>query len=336
MRLGTVGVAGMALVVAALGLSGCSADSPQSATSTDPQPPADTTGTGAAVLDANFADPDVLEVDGVYYAYATNDNNRNVQLASSTDLLEWTVLPDALPDLPSWIIPGKTWAPEVTEITPGSFAMYFTATNFQPTLQCIGVATATDPAGPFTVQGDKMLICPADEGGAIDASTAMIDGTLQLLWKNDGNCCSLDTWLQATPLSADGLSTAGGTTKLIMQTEEWEGDLVEAPTLVDRGDQLVLLYSANAYSDDRYAVGAATAPTLGGPWLKEPAPILSTENSDGAYRGPGGQDLVVGPDGADYLAFHGWDANYTYRALYVAPVEWDGDIPQLANAASTP
>ncbi|HEV7950405.1 MAG TPA: glycoside hydrolase family 43 protein [Glaciihabitans sp.] len=327
MRLGTAATAGAALVVAALALSGCTTESTPQTT----EPTADATGAGSPVLNANFADPDVLKVDGVYYAYATNDNNRNVQIASSTDLLEWEVLPDALPELPSWIIPGKTWAPEVTQIAPGSFAMYFTATNFQPALQCIGVATATDPAGPFTVQGDGMLICPPDEGGAIDASTAIIDGTLQLLWKNDGNCCSLDTWLQATPLSPDGLSITGETTKLIMQTEEWEGDLVEAPTLIERGDQLVLLYSANSYGDDRYAVGAATAPSLAGPWTKEPEPILSTSGSDGVYRGPGGQDLVVGPDGADYMVFHGWDADYTYRAMYVAPIEWDGNIPRLAK-----
>ncbi|WP_235929017.1 glycoside hydrolase family 43 protein [Marisediminicola senii] len=322
--------AGAAILVAALALTGCAAAAPNapapSASSTD----AAGAGGPSPVLDANFADPDLLEVGGVYYAYATNDNNRNVQVASSTDLIEWETLPDALPDLPNWVIPGKTWAPEVTEIAPGSYAMYFTATNFQPSLQCIGVATATDPAGPFEVQGDEMLICPPDEGGAIDAGTAMIDGTLQLLWKNDGNCCSLDTWLQATPLSADGLTVAGDTVKLVMQTEAWEGNLVEAPTLVDRGEQLVLLYSANNYGDDSYAVGAATAPSLAGPWTKEPEPILSTENTDGLYRGPGGQDLVVGPDGADYLAFHGWDADYTYRAMYVAPVEWDGDIPRLA------
>ena len=302
----------------ALVVSGCSSTPQQVA----PAP-------GTPALNANFADPDVVEVDGTYFAYATNDNNRNVQVASSNDLFEWEVLPDALPDLPNWVIPGKTWAPEVTKLDDGTFVMYFTATNFAPTLQCIGVATAIDPAGPFTVQGDAMLICPEDEGGAIDASTVVIDDVLHLVWKNDGNCCGLDTWIQAAPLSPDGLNVAGDPVRMLKQTQAWEGALIEAPTIVTRGSRLVMLYSANFYGDDRYAVGAATADSMVGPWTKELDPILSTEGSAGIYRGPGGQDLVLGLDGTDYIVFHGWDNAYTYRALHVAEVEWDTDIPRV-------
>ena len=316
-------LAGVSVAVTTVfAVSGCATAAEQSA------PPA-SVAAGAPVLNANFADPDVVEVDGTYFAYATNDNNRNVQVASSTDLLDWEVLPDALPDLPSWVIPGKTWAPEVTKLDDDSFVMYFTATNFAPTLQCIGVATARDPAGPFTVQGDAMIICPEDEGGAIDASTVVIDDVLYLVWKNDGNCCDLDTWIQAATLSDDGLSVTGDPIRMLKQTEDWEGNLIEAPTIVSRGSGLVMLYSANSYGDDRYAVGAASAASINGPWVKERVPILSTEGSGGLYRGPGGQDLVFGPNGKDYLVFHGWDKDYTYRGLHVAEAEWHADIPRV-------
>ena len=283
----------------------------------------------APVIDRNFPDPDVLESGGTFYAYATNDNNRNVQAATSTDLDSWEVqATDVFPDLPSWVIPGKTWAPEVTEIAPGSFVLYFTATNFQPSLQCIGVATATDPLGPFVAVGEGMLICPEDEGGAIDASTFLDDdGTRYLLWKNDGNCCGLDTWLRATPLSPDGLSLAGETIDLIRQTEDWEGELVEAPTLVKRDGTYVLLYSANSYGADLYAVGVATAPALAGPWEKHDGPLLSTPSSGGTLVGPGGQDLVRTADG-DSLVVHGWNASLTVRQMFVLPVEWDGAVPR--------
>ena len=127
---------------------------------------------GNPVLDEDFPDPDVLEVDGTYYAYATNGNGRNVRVATSTDLTSWEVLEaDALPDLPRWVIPGKTWAPEVTQFGPGRFVMYTTTTNFDPALQCIAVATAESPEGPFEVAGDGMLVGPDDEGGANDGST---------------------------------------------------------------------------------------------------------------------------------------------------------------------
>ncbi len=276
------------------------------------------------VLDDDFPDPDLLEVDGTYYAYATNGNNRNVRVATSTDLVTWEEQPDALPDLPTWVIPGKTWAPEVTEIAPGSYALYFTATNYRPTLQCIGVAAATDPLGPFTVVGESMLVCPEDEGGAIDASTFLDeDGTRYLLWKNDGNCCELDTWLQLSPLSADGLTLTAAPTKLVKQDQEWEGNLVEAPTLVREGDTYVLMYSANDYGSDAYTVGYATATAATGPYTKDPEPLLASDDLDGSYLGPGGQDVVEGPDGEDRIVFHSWYGDFTYRAMNTAPLRWE-------------
>ncbi|WP_231554485.1 glycoside hydrolase family 43 protein [Arthrobacter sp. L77] len=278
------------------------------------------------VLDEEFADPDILQVGDTYYAYATEGNRKNVQVATSTDLLEWEQLDaDALPELPSWIIPGKTWAPEVTEVVEGQFVLYFTSTNFEPTVQCIGVATATDPAGPFTVAGDAMLVCPEDEGGAIDASTFVTDEGLNLVWKNDGNCCDKDTWIQTAPLTADGLSLAGPTQKLIRQDLPWEGNLVEAPTVVPRDGGYVLLYSSNDYGGRSYNVGQASAPALEGLWEKAPEPFLTSDSFGGdRYIGPGGQDLAIAPDGQAYLLFHSWDAAVTYRSMHAEPVEWTG------------
>ncbi|GIG28410.1 glycoside hydrolase family 43 protein [Cellulomonas marina] len=302
------------------------------AASASPSPsPSTFTGAGTGpnpVIADDFPDPDVLEVDGVYYAYGTNGNLRNIRAARSTDLVEWETLPDVLPSLPSWVIPGKTWAPEVTEVEPGRYALYFTATNFRPSLQCVGVAVASSPEGPFDVVGDAMLVCPPDEGGAIDASTfRTADGTLHLLWKNDGNCCGLDTWLQTAPLTPDGTALAGPAVKLLKQDQEWEGDLVEAPTVVERDGRLVMLYSANSYGGDQYAIGWASAPALEGPWTKAPEPLLTTDATDRAYIGPGGQDVVVGPDGEDLLVFHSWYDDVSYRGVNVLPLDWEAGEP---------
>ncbi len=311
----------VAAAAALLLLSGCAAQ-PSGEATPEPESPAI-----EPVIDRDFPDPDILEVDGTYYAYATNSATTNVQVATSTDLESWELSrEDALPELPSWIIPGKTWAPEVAEVAPGSYVLYFTATNFRPTYQCIGVATATDPAGPFTVVGEEMLICPPELGGAIDAGTFLDEeGTLHLLWKNDGNCCGLDTWLYLAPLSADGLTLAGEPRRLLMQTEEWEGDLVEAPTLLERDGTFYLFYSANSYGGDEYAIGLATADSLDGEFTKVEGPWLSTEATDGAIRGPGGQDVV---DGGDRMVVHGWDASYTQRGMHVLDLEWQDGMPR--------
>jgi arabinan endo-1,5-alpha-L-arabinosidase len=288
---------------------------------------------GNPVLDQDFPDPDVLEVDGTYYAYATNGNSQNVQVATSTDLTSWEVLTtDALPQLPAWVIPGKTWAPEVTMFGPGRFVMYATTTNFDPTLQCIAAATADSPEGPFTMVGDGMLVCPEDEGGAIDASTFTDDdGSRYLLWKNDGNCCGLDTWLHLAPLSEDGLTLAGEATKLVKQDQEWEGNLVEAPTLVKRDGTYTLLYSCNDYGGDQYKIGYATADSITGPYTKGEEPLYTTDASDGRYIGPGGQDVVVAPDGSDQLVFHSWYGGITYRAMNLVDLTWEGGRPVVGG-----
>jgi len=329
------------LVAAVLVLTaGCSGTAPGSqeesaspaAGAESAAPSAETAGSAAAVgrpvIADDFPDPDVLEVDGTYYAYATNYGRTNVRVATSKDLQEWDLQrTDALPELPGWVIPGKTWAPEVTRREDGTFVMYATATNFSPAVQCIAVATATDPLGPFEVQGEEMLVCPEDLGGAIDASTFVDDdGTTYLLWKNDGNCCGYDTWLYAAPLSEDLMTLAGEPVRLIKQDQAWEGDLVEAPTLVKREGRYVLLYSANAYGGEQYATGYATAEAIEGPWTKHPEPLLSTDLADGEVIGPGGQDVVVAPDGSDVLVFHSWDDAITYRGMHVAPLDWvDGE-----------
>jgi arabinan endo-1,5-alpha-L-arabinosidase len=282
------------------------------------------------VLDADFPDPDVLRTGDSYHAYATNGGGFNVQVATSPDLEEWTpVVGDALPLLPSWALPGKTWAPDVSEPTPGVFVMYFTAANISPQLQCIGVATATAAAGPFTAVGDGPIVCPADEGGAIDPATFTdADGTRYLLWKNDGNCCGLDTWLQIAELSADGTTLVGETTRLLQQDQEWEGDLIEAPTLVGRDGGYTLLYSANGYGGEEYATGYATADELLGPYTKGETPLLSTERSGGRWIGPGGQDVVEGPEG-DAILFHSWDELFIQRGLNLAAIEWDDGVPEV-------
>ncbi len=314
-----LGLAASALLIAVLA-SGCAGDAPAPAPTAEPRI--------APVIDRDFPDPDLLRVDDTWYAYATNDATSNVQVATSTDLVEWQALPDAMPVLPDWVEPGDTWAPEVAQVGDG-FVLYFTGHSRAADLQCIGVATASDPAGPFTAIGDGMLVCPTDEGGAIDATSFVeSDGSRWLLFKNDGNCCRLDTWISAVPLTEDGLALAGEPTRLIHRDQDWEGDLIEAPTIVERDGTYVLLYSANAYNSLDYGIGYATAPALLGPWTKHEGPWISTDTFDFELVGPGGQDVVVDGD-HEYLALHGWDDFLTRRALYLVPLEWNGATPSI-------
>lgn len=307
-------VLGVAIIAA---LTGCTA----------PEVPVekDTDVAVAFALDRDFPDPDVIEVGGVYYGYATQGSDANVQVATSTDLTTWTYLQqDALPELPIWAIEGDTWAPDVAATADG-YVMYFTATSPAAGRQCIGVATASSPEGPFSPAGDEPIVCPAEEGGAIDpASFVDVDGARYLLWKNDGNAIGIDTVIRIAPLSSDGLSLAGEPVALIQQDAAWEGRLVEAPTLVAHDGGYVLFYSANDYNSLDYAIGYATAGSVLGPYSKAPEPLLSTDSSDFAYYGPGGQDVV-----GDSIVFHSWNVEHTFRGLNVAPLVWDSGRPEV-------
>lgn len=71
------------------------------------------------VIDANFPDPCVIQTDDGYYAFATNGNGVNVQVALSSDFASWELLSgtDALPGpFPSWVAESPAvWAPDVIQ-----------------------------------------------------------------------------------------------------------------------------------------------------------------------------------------------------------------------------
>lgn len=290
------------------------------------------------VIPQDFPDPDTLKVGDTYYAYATNAGGANVQVAESRDLVSWRLLGDAMPALPAWADPGFTWAPEVTQAPGGAgFVLYFTARDTRSQRQCIGAATSAAPQGPFQGAGAAPLVCQTDQGGSIDpASFADSDGARYLLWKNDGNCCGLDTWLYIQRLGPDGLSLEGQPARLIKQDQVWEGRLVEAPTLWKHGQTYYLFYSANSYAGVDYAVGYATAAQPLGPYRKHPRPLAASRTSGAVVIGPGGQDLLVGPDGATWLVYHAWDLSLSYRTMNIDRLEWRGDAPVLDGPSTAP
>ncbi|MEV4254563.1 family 43 glycosylhydrolase [Spirillospora sp. NPDC049652] len=292
------------------------------------------------VIDPGFADPDVIKVAGVYYAYGTNDGAASLPVATAPSPTgPWTRRPgDGLARLPAWASAGWTWAPEVVEpAVPGQpFVLYFSARRRDRDIQCVGVATATSPAGPFVpVDGDP-IVCPADLGGAIDPDHHVEpDGTRYLLYKSDALATSA---IWAVKLTPDGLRTAGEPPHRLIARDASDPILVEAPALVERGGQYVLFYSSGRYYTSGYQTRYAVAPSLFGPYRKEPGALLSTGAFGGTVQGPGSVSVLSSSDGADdYLVYHGirryLGGSRVSRAMYVGALVWDGARPAVRGPA---
>lgn len=118
----------------------------------------------------NFADPQVVAVDNIYYAFATNGPLGNVQTLKSPDLVAWEPVGDALPALAPWTNPGRVWAPEVAVHAADRYVMYYTSADTASGRQAVGVAVASKPEGPYIDKSPSPLINQVDEGGSIDAA----------------------------------------------------------------------------------------------------------------------------------------------------------------------
>jgi beta-xylosidase len=292
------------------------------------------------VFAENFPDPGVIRHEDTWYAYGTNNAAAGVPVLTSPDLVHWTGAGDAMPAIGAWASPGNTWAPEVIAAEGGGWLLYYTARSTATDRQCIGVAYAEKPEGPFVDDSEQPLICQAGEGGSIDASPyTAADGKRYLYWKNDGNAIQQPTYLYVSELSADGRKLTGEPKRLLVNDAAWEDHVIEAPQLVEHDGKLYLFYSANAFDRDVYAMGYATCDSPLGPCHKAAEnPILKTS---AAAAGPGHSFLVTTPAGESWLLYHAWppDAIGSVspgRQLWLDKVEWVGGKPVVKGPTADP
>ena len=304
------------------------------------------------VFEENFPDPHVVLHDGRFIAYSTNDGV-NLPMAVSPDLVHWSYLMDpanprkrldGMPVLAPWAKEGRTWAPEVMQVG-SNWLLYYTAANAKRNVQCIGVAVADNPAGPFRDASAEPLVCQYDEGGTIDANPFRdSDGQLYLYYKSDGNAVGKRTYVWGQKLSADGLTLVGQPVALIQDDAAWENRLVEAPAMVRAPAGYQMFFSAAYYGwnpDERlspYATGYAACAGPLGPCVDAPNnPILNSfrDRQAGCLSGPGHPSIFqVGE--RHFIAFHAWAATSGCRKatderyLYVAPIFWKDGKPQIA------
>ncbi|MFL5970212.1 MAG: family 43 glycosylhydrolase [Gaiellaceae bacterium] len=315
-------------------------------------------------------DPFVLDLGDKhadYWAFHTGDR---FPVLHSTDLINWTAVGPAMTARPSWVVQSgdwHPWAPSVIQTTspcPGSttagcFVMYYVGLSAQYRINCVAVATASKPAGPYTDQGPLDTAAPsgtpvgcADDAGAgnIDPSPFVdTDGHGYLYVSTDfaksGGTQTLQPTISVIPLSPTLMAASGSRVPLFSGSPgTWEAagvsaPTVEGPTMVKHGALYYVLYSGGSWRG-AYGMGYATSNSPTGPFTKAGNQILS-ETTD--VDGPGGGDTpVVAPAGGTWLAYHGRSSSrQAPRVLRIDRFGWSAgnggpDVPVIAGPTSTP
>ena len=258
-------------------------------------------------------------------------------------------------------MPGYQWGPDVWARPDKTYVMYYSTPATVPlgcratppasgcvktfrgwtNAECISRATATNPAGPFVDNSSAAFICPIDQGGAIDPSVFVAsNGTPWLLWKSDGDCCDKPTYIYSQQLSSDGLSTVGPSHRLIGATQAWEGDLVEAPAMIEDHGQFWLFYSGNLWGHETYGIGIAHCPTVTGPCTKPLNHAWVASDSDGVSdQGPGGEDFYQ-TGSIIWMVHHGLapgqSGDSAQRRLYIDLIAFPHERSRISRPGSQP
>lgn len=255
------------------------------------------------VLPGDHPDPSVIRTGTGYWATATTSAWAPIfPILHSSDLAKWRVAGAVFQERPEWA-ETNFWAPEIAE-DKGRYFVYYTAKKKEGPL-CVAVATASQPAGPYTDHGP--LVC--QEIGSIDAQPVTDEnGQRYLIWKEDGNSRKQPTPLWAQPLDETGTKLVGERTELFRNDAPWEGQLVEGPFVLRRNGWFYMFYSGAGCcgAGCNYALGVARAKNLLGPWEKNPAnPILGANEF---WKCPGHGSVVEDRRGRTFLLYHAYDA----------------------------
>lgn len=274
----------------------------------------------------------------------------------------WSAPKEALPTLPPWALPvsqgGKSWSPYVTRLD-GRYVMYYaptladhrffspSQTDIPPVTHCVGIATSTNLAGPFTPVPGPPLVCQTALGGDIDAVVFKDpqgpNGPAHpdyLIWKSDNNNLKPTdrTTVWAAPLANNGLALTGKAVPIFSPDQAWQQPVLEAPQMIQApdGSDWMFFSAGEGFSTSDYGMGAVQClGPLGGCFDTTSRPLV-TSNAQGP--GPGEETLYEGPNHDLWILYSPWHTGMLnpFRPVDAAQVEWSPAGPYLTDPSSFP
>lgn len=298
-------------------------------------------------LPVAFGDPFVLSAsDGKYYMYGTGGVEKGFAAYSSDNLVDWHFEGEIYSgNQPNSWTEKNYWAPEVYEID-SKYYMFFSADwKVNPTNELenfrIGVAVSESPTGPFIEVSDKPLFDPGYP--IIDANILKHNDKTYLYYSR---CCYKhpveseiadwarekemfdeieESWVYGVEISNDFKEVIGEPVLLLQppysmsdSQTEWESRSVtsgevnrrwtEGSFAFEHDGKIYMMYSANYFGGEHYAVGYAVSDNPLGPFVKASNnPVLEKNIAlGGDVTGTGHNMVFSSKDGEKlYCVYHG-------------------------------
>jgi beta-xylosidase len=330
-------------------------------------------------LPVKLGDPFALKTSsGKYFLYGTGGVENGFKTYSSDDMVNWkdegAVFHGASGT--DWCT-GNFWAPEVFEHN-GKFYIFYSADwRENPTHEGenfrIGVAVADKPTGPFQHVQNRPIFDPGYP--IIDADVLFNDdGKVYLYFSR---CCYKhavesevaewaakkgwykeieESWVYGVEMKPDFSGVIGEPVLLLQPPlkmndpqSEWESRSVtahevnrrwtEGSCILKHDGKFSIMYSANFFGGENYAVGYATSSSPLGPFKKAANnPVLQKNTAKGGIvTGTGHNSVVAGPNGTDlYCVYHGrTQTTGSERVVFIDKLRFTPDGKLIVDGPTT-
>jgi beta-xylosidase len=273
---------------------------------------------------------------------------------------------------------GAYWAPEVYEVNEKYYLFYSAQWKNNPTNELenfrIGAAVADKPEGPFIDLADKPIFDPGYP--IIDANVFFDDdGKIYLYYSR---CCYKhavasevasfakakgwfneieESWVYGIELKPDFSGVVGEPVLLLRppvsmkdKQAEWESRSVtskevnrrwtEGSVTFKKNNLYYMMYSANHFAGQNYAVGYATATSPLGPFKKaNNNPVLQKNTTKGGnVTGTGHNSITYSPDRREiFCVYHGrTKATGNERVVFIDRMKVEGGKIIVYGPTTTP
>lgn len=281
------------------------------------------------VTTLSLPDPTVIEDDGTFYLYATEDTP-NVPIMKSRDLLRWipcgTVFTDATH--PDFVEGGHVWAPDVNYVGD-RYVLYYAVSVWGGEWTCgIGVAEAETPEGPWTNRGKLFLSSEIGVQNSIDPFYIEDDGRKYLFWGSFRGLYGIE-------LSDDGLTVRPGAEK-----QQVAGTAYEAIYLHKHDGYYYLFASTGTCCEgmrSTYATVVGRSGNLFGPYVdRQGRRMLDNRHEtviagNDRFAGTGhNAEIVTDAEGQDWMLYHAyWAEKPNGRSLMLDRIRWRDGWPEV-------